>query len=52
MTMTNLNTVREADDEIGHSQEIVAPQKGSDMVGLPVATLFSHFPFALLEPLS
>jgi (1->4)-alpha-D-glucan 1-alpha-D-glucosylmutase len=34
------------------TQEIVAPQKGSDMVGLPVATLFSHFPFALLEPLS
>jgi (1->4)-alpha-D-glucan 1-alpha-D-glucosylmutase len=31
------------------TQEIVAPQKDSDMVGLPVATLFSHFPFALLE---
>jgi len=34
------------------SQEIVSPQKDSDMVGLPVAKLFSHFPFALLEPLS
>jgi (1->4)-alpha-D-glucan 1-alpha-D-glucosylmutase len=34
------------------TQEIVAPQKDSDMVGLPVAKLFSHFPFALLEPLS
>ena len=31
------------------TQEIVAPQKDSDMVGLSVATLFSHFPFALLE---
>ncbi len=34
------------------TQEIVAPQKTSDMVGLPLATLFAHFPFALLEPLS
>ncbi len=34
------------------TQEIVAPQKDSDMVGLSVAALFSHFPFALLEPLS
>jgi len=34
------------------TQEIVAPQKDSDMVRLSVSTLFSHFPFALLEPLS
>ncbi len=34
------------------TQEIVAPQKTSDMVGLPLATVFAHFPFALLEPLS
>jgi len=34
------------------TQEIVAPQKDSDMVGLPIAKVFSHFPFALLEPLS
>ena len=34
------------------TQEIVAPQKDSDMVRLSVATLFSHFPFALLEPYS
>jgi (1->4)-alpha-D-glucan 1-alpha-D-glucosylmutase len=31
------------------TQEIVAPQKDSDMVRCLVATLFSHFPFALLE---
>ncbi len=34
------------------TQEIVAPQKTTDMVGLPIATVFAHFPFALLEPLS
>lgn len=34
------------------TQEIVAPQKDSDMVGLPITNVFSHFPFALLEPLS
>ncbi len=33
------------------TQEIVAPQNTSNMVGLPVANLFLHFPFALLEPL-
>jgi len=34
------------------TQEIVAPQNESDMVELSIATLFSHFPFAILEPLS
>jgi len=34
------------------TQEIVAPQKDSDMVGLLITNVFSHFPFALLEPLS
>ncbi len=34
------------------TQEIVAPQNESDMLELPIATLFSHYPFALLEPLS
>ncbi|TFG61258.1 MAG: malto-oligosyltrehalose synthase, partial [Nitrospirales bacterium] len=34
------------------TQEIMALQNESDMVRLPVATLFSHFPFALLEPVS
>ena len=34
------------------TQEIVALQNESDMVRLPLATLFSHFPFALLEPAS
>jgi (1->4)-alpha-D-glucan 1-alpha-D-glucosylmutase len=34
------------------TQEIVTPQKDSDMVGLPIASVLSHFPFALLEPLS
>ena len=34
------------------TQEIVAPQNDPDMLELPVATLFAHFPFALLEPLS
>jgi (1->4)-alpha-D-glucan 1-alpha-D-glucosylmutase len=33
------------------TQEIVAPQNESDMVVLPIATVFSHFPFALMEPL-
>jgi len=34
------------------TQEIVSPQNESNMVGLPVGQVFSHFPFALLEPLS
>ncbi len=34
------------------TQEIVAPQNGPDMLELPMAIVFSHFPFALLEPLS
>jgi len=34
------------------TQEIVTPQNDSDMVGLPIAHVLSHFPFALLEPLS
>ncbi len=34
------------------TQEIVAPQNDQDMLELPVATLFAHFPFAVLEPLS
>jgi len=34
------------------TQEIVAPQNESDMVELPIATVFSHFPFALMESLS
>ncbi len=34
------------------TQEIVALQKESDMVRLPVETLFAYFPFALLEPVS
>jgi (1->4)-alpha-D-glucan 1-alpha-D-glucosylmutase len=34
------------------TQEIVAPQKDSDMLELSIATLFSHFPFALLESFS
>lgn len=34
------------------TQEIVTPQNGPGMVGLPLGTLFQHFPFALLEPAS
>ena len=34
------------------TQEIVTPQNGPSMVGLPVGMLFQHFPFALLEPVS
>lgn len=34
------------------TQEIVTPQNGLSMVGLPVGMLFQHFPFALLEPVS
>ncbi|MEO6203083.1 MAG: malto-oligosyltrehalose synthase, partial [Nitrospirales bacterium] len=34
------------------TQEIVTPQNGLGMVGLPLGTLFQHFPFALLEPAS
>ena len=34
------------------TQEIVTPQKDSDVVELDMTTLFSHFPFALLEPLA
>ena len=34
------------------TQEIVTPQNGLSMVGLPVGVLFQHFPFALLEPVS
>ncbi|WP_342347744.1 malto-oligosyltrehalose synthase [uncultured Nitrospira sp.] len=34
------------------TQEIVAPQNDLSMVGLPLGTLFQHFPFALLEPVS
>ncbi len=34
------------------TQEIVTPQNDADVVGLPLATIFSHFPFAVLEPLS
>jgi hypothetical protein len=34
------------------TQEIVTLQNEPDMVRLSVATLFSHFPFALLEPVS
>ncbi|MEX0830612.1 MAG: malto-oligosyltrehalose synthase [Nitrospirales bacterium] len=34
------------------TQEIVTLQNEPDMVRLPVATLFAHFPFALLEPVS
>jgi len=33
------------------THEIVSPQIDSDMLELPVATLFAHFPFALLESL-
>jgi (1->4)-alpha-D-glucan 1-alpha-D-glucosylmutase len=32
------------------TQEIVTLQNDSNMVGLPVAKLFAHFPFVLLEP--
>jgi (1->4)-alpha-D-glucan 1-alpha-D-glucosylmutase len=34
------------------TQEIVTPQNRLGMLGLPVGTLFQHFPFALLEPVS
>jgi (1->4)-alpha-D-glucan 1-alpha-D-glucosylmutase len=34
------------------TQEIVTPQNESDMLELPVGVLFTHFPLALLEPLS
>ncbi|MDH5429079.1 MAG: malto-oligosyltrehalose synthase [Nitrospirota bacterium] len=34
------------------TQEIVALQKESDMVRLPIEILFAYFPFALLEPAS
>ncbi len=34
------------------TQEIVSPQNDSNMLELPMARLFSHFPFAVLEPLS
>lgn len=34
------------------TQEIVTPQNLHDMLGLPLGTLFQHFPFALLEPVS
>jgi (1->4)-alpha-D-glucan 1-alpha-D-glucosylmutase len=34
------------------TQEIVTLQNEPDMVRLSIATLFSHFPFALLEPVS
>jgi (1->4)-alpha-D-glucan 1-alpha-D-glucosylmutase len=34
------------------TQEIVTPQNLPDMLGLPLKTLFQHFPFALLEPVS
>jgi hypothetical protein len=34
------------------TQEIVTLQNLPGMVGLPLGTLFQHFPFALLEPVS
>ena len=34
------------------TQEIVTPQNCLGMLGLPVGTLFQHFPLALLEPVS
>ena len=34
------------------TQEIVTPQNLTGMLGLPLGTLFQHFPFALLEPVS
>ncbi|HNP31195.1 MAG TPA: hypothetical protein PKK23_19270, partial [Nitrospirales bacterium] len=34
------------------TQEIVTPQNCLGMLGLPVGTLFQHFPFAVLEPVS
>ena len=34
------------------TQEVVTLQNESDMIRLSVATLFSHFPFALLEPVA
>jgi (1->4)-alpha-D-glucan 1-alpha-D-glucosylmutase len=34
------------------TQEIVTLQNHPGMVGLPLGTLFQHFPFALLEPVS
>jgi (1->4)-alpha-D-glucan 1-alpha-D-glucosylmutase len=34
------------------TQEIVTPQNGPGVLGLPLGTLFQHFPFALLEPVS
>jgi len=34
------------------TQEIVTPQNLPGMLGLPLGTLFQHFPFALLEPVS
>jgi (1->4)-alpha-D-glucan 1-alpha-D-glucosylmutase len=34
------------------TQEIVTPQNGPGVLGLPIRTLFQHFPFALLEPVS
>lgn len=34
------------------TQEIVTPQNGPSMVGLPLGMVFQHFPFALLEPAS
>ena len=34
------------------TQEIVAPQNSSNMIELPVGSLFSHFPFAVLESIS
>jgi (1->4)-alpha-D-glucan 1-alpha-D-glucosylmutase len=34
------------------TQEIVTPQNHLGMLGLPIGTLFQHFPFALLEPVS
>ncbi len=34
------------------TQETMTPQTESDMVRLPLAQVFSHWPFALLEPLS
>jgi (1->4)-alpha-D-glucan 1-alpha-D-glucosylmutase len=34
------------------TQEIVTPQNGPGVLGLPLGTLFQHFPFAILEPVS